>query len=74
MRAVAQLADAGLLPTGFTVLGSANTDWSTDDVRQNIAGELDKHAPVAPTTRDAVVRMLGFAPADLTRPAEAGRA
>jgi glucose-6-phosphate 1-dehydrogenase len=31
MPAVAQLADAGLLPPGLTVLGSANTDWSTDD-------------------------------------------
>jgi glucose-6-phosphate 1-dehydrogenase len=45
MPAVAQLADAGPLPPGFTVLGSANTDWSTDDFRQHIAGELDKHAP-----------------------------
>jgi glucose-6-phosphate 1-dehydrogenase len=33
MPAIAQLADAGLLPPGFTVLGSANTDWSTDDFR-----------------------------------------
>jgi hypothetical protein len=45
MPAVAQLADAGLVPPGFTVLGSANTDWSTGDFRQHIAGELDKHAP-----------------------------
>jgi glucose-6-phosphate 1-dehydrogenase len=68
MLAVAQLADAGLLPPGFTVLGSANTDWSTDDFRQHIADELDKHAPVASATRDAIVRMLSFAPADVTRP------
>jgi glucose-6-phosphate 1-dehydrogenase len=74
MPAIAQLADAGLLPPGFTVLGSANTGWSTEDFRQHIAGELDKHAPVAPATRDAVVRMLSFAPADLTRPAEVGQA
>jgi glucose-6-phosphate 1-dehydrogenase len=52
------------------VLGSANTDWSTGDFRQHIAAELDKHAPVAPATRDAVVQMLSFAPADVTRPAE----
>jgi glucose-6-phosphate 1-dehydrogenase len=45
MPAVAQLADAGLLPPGFTVLGSTNTGWSTDDFRQHIASELDKHAP-----------------------------
>ena len=73
MPAVAQLAEAGLLPPGFTVLGSANTDWSTGDFRQHIAAELDKHAPVAPATRDAVVRMLSFAPADVTQPAEVSR-
>ena len=70
MPAVAQLAEAGLLPPGFTIVGSANTGWSTGDFRQHIAGELDKHAPVAPATRDAVVRMLSFAPADVTRPEE----
>ena len=70
MPAVAQLAEAGLLPPGFTIVGSANTGWSTGDFRQHIAGELDKHAPVAPAARDAVVRMLSFAPADVTRPEE----
>ena len=70
MPAVAQLAEAGLLPPGFTIVGSANTGWSTEDFRQHIAGELDKHAPVAPATRDAVVRTLSFAPADVTRPEE----
>ena len=70
MPAVAQLAEAGLLPPGFTIVGSANTDWSTEDFRQHIAGGLDKHAAVAPATRDAVMRMLSFAPADVTRPAE----
>ena len=70
LPAVAQLAEAGLLPPGFTVLGSANTDWSTGDFRQHIAGELDKHAAVAPATRDAVVQMLSFQAADVTRPEE----
>jgi glucose-6-phosphate 1-dehydrogenase len=73
MPAVAQLAEAGLLPPGFTVLGSANTDWSTGDFRQHIAGELAKHAPVTPATRDAVVRMLSFAPADVTQATEVGQ-
>ena len=73
MPAIAQLAEAGLLPPGFTVLGSANTEWSTEDFRQHIASELEKHAPVAPATRDAVVRMLSFAPADVTQAAEVSR-
>ncbi len=68
MPAVAQLAEASLLPPGFTVLGWANTDWSTDDFRQHIASELEKHAPVTPATRDAVIRMLSFQAADVTRP------
>lgn len=66
--AIAQLADSGLLPPGFTILGSAITDWSTDDFRHHIAAELEKHSAVPPATRDAVVRMLSFQPADVTRP------
>jgi glucose-6-phosphate 1-dehydrogenase len=70
MPALAQLAEADLLPSGFTIVGSANTEWSTDDFRQHIAAALKKHAPVAAATRDAVVRMLGFQPTDVTRPEE----
>ena len=70
MPAVAQLAEAKLLPPGFTVLGSANTDWSTDEFRQHIADNLDKHASVTPATCDAVMRMLSFQPADVTRAEE----
>ena len=44
MPAIAQLAEAGLLPPGFTIVGSANTDWSTDDFRQHIADGLGTHA------------------------------
>lgn len=73
MPAVAQLAEARLLPHRFTILGAAKTDWSTDEFRQHIAGELEKHAAVAPETRDAVVRMLSFQPADVTRPEEVCR-
>jgi len=70
MPALAQLAEADLLPSGFTIVGSANTEWSTDDFRQHIAAALKKHSPVAAATRDAVVRMLGFQPSDVTRPEE----
>jgi glucose-6-phosphate 1-dehydrogenase len=70
MPALAQLAEADLLPPGFTIVGSANTEWSTDDFRQHIAAALKKHSPVAAATRDAVVRMLGFQPSDVTRPEE----
>jgi glucose-6-phosphate 1-dehydrogenase len=51
MPAVAQLAETGLLPPGFTIVGSANADWSTDDFRQHIAGKRAEHATVAPAAR-----------------------
>jgi glucose-6-phosphate 1-dehydrogenase len=73
MPAVAQLAETGLLPPGFTIVGSANADWSTDDFRQHIAGKLEEHATVAPAARDAVVKMLSFQPADVTEPGEIGQ-
>ena len=71
--AVAQLAETGQLPPGFTILGAANTEWSTDDFRQHIAGELEKHVTVSPATRDAVLKMLSYRPADVTRPEEVSR-
>ena len=38
MPAVAQLAEAGLLPQPFTIVGSAISDWSSEEFRQHIAG------------------------------------
>jgi glucose-6-phosphate 1-dehydrogenase len=73
MPAIADLAAAKLLPPGLTIVGSANTDWSTDDFRQHIAGKLKEHSPVHAATRDAVVKMLSFQPADVTRPDELRR-
>ncbi len=72
LPAVAQLAGADLLPPGFTIMGAANTDWSTEDFRQHIATELEKHAPVPAAARDAVVGMLGFQSCDVTRPEDLG--
>ena len=73
LPAVAQLAEAQLLPPGLTVVGSDLTEWSTDDFRQHIAGKLKKHATVTPATRDRVVSMLSFQPADVTRPEDVRR-
>jgi glucose-6-phosphate 1-dehydrogenase len=68
LPAVAQLAEADLLPAGFTILGASDAEWTPDDFRQHAATELGKHSTVAPSTRDAVVRMLDFRPTDVTRP------
>jgi glucose-6-phosphate 1-dehydrogenase len=71
--AVAQLAEDRLLPPGFSILGTANTDWSTEDFQHHIADGLEKHSNVSPATRDAVVSMLTYRPADATRPEDVGR-
>jgi glucose-6-phosphate 1-dehydrogenase len=67
MPAVAELAEAGQLPDGFEIVGSAVTDWSSDDFREHIGQGLDEHASVSAETRDRVVGMLSFQPADVTR-------
>jgi glucose-6-phosphate 1-dehydrogenase len=68
LPAVAQLAEDGMLPPGFTILGAANEDWSTEDFRRHIAAKLEEHSSVAPATREAVVAGLSFAPTDVTDP------
>jgi glucose-6-phosphate 1-dehydrogenase len=73
MPAIAQLAEAELLPPGFAIVGSAVEDWSNEDFRQRIAGALEEHATVAAATRDAVVEMLSFQPADVTEPEDVRR-
>jgi glucose-6-phosphate 1-dehydrogenase len=70
MPAVGQLVEANLLAPGFTIMGVAKTDWTTDDFRQHIAVELEKHTTLQPSTRDAVIGMLSFRAADVTRPHE----
>ena len=67
LPAVAQLAEADLLPPGFTILGASNAEWTTEDFRQHVAAGLEQHSTVSPATQDAVVRMLDFRPADVTR-------
>ena len=73
MPAVAQLAEAELLPRPFTIVGSATRKWSSEEFRQHIAGALREHSTVKPATRDAVVRMLSFQPADVTDPKDVSR-
>ena len=67
LPAVAQLAEAELLPPTLTMVGSDITDWSTGDFREHIAEKLHEHADVPPATRDRVVGMLSFESADVTQ-------
>ena len=73
LPAVAQLAEAEMLPPGLTIVGSDVTDWSTDDFREHIAGKLQEHATVPPAIRDSVVGALSFQPADVTQPEDVRR-
>jgi glucose-6-phosphate 1-dehydrogenase len=74
MPAIAQLAESKLLPSGLTIVGSANVEWSTEEFRQQIRDALATHASqVAPDARDAVVRMLQYLPADVTEPKDVSR-
>lgn len=67
MPAVAELAEAELVPPRLTIVGSAVDHWSTDDFREHIGQGLEAHASnVSPIARDAVVRMLSYRPADVT--------
>jgi glucose-6-phosphate 1-dehydrogenase len=67
MPALAELAEAGLLPPRFTVVGASNLDWSTEDFREHISSQLAEHANnVGPAARDAVVEMLSYRSADVT--------
>jgi len=73
MPAVAQLVEAGLLPPGCTIVGCASSDQSTEDFREHIASGLKEHATVSAASRDAVVRMLSFQPADVRSAEDVGR-
>lgn len=74
MPAIAELAEAELLPSGFEVIGAANSDWSTEDFRQHIADALAEHAPhVTPATRDAVVGMLNYRLVDVAQAEDVGK-
>ena len=55
LPAVAQLAEDQQLPPAFSILGTANTDWSTEDFQHHIADGLEKHSNVSSATRDSVV-------------------
>ena len=73
LPAVAQLAEADQLPAALTIVGSDLTEWSTDDFRQHVASKLKEHATVTSATRDSVVSMLSFRPADVTQPDDVRR-
>ena len=73
LPAVSQLAERDALPPGLTIVGGALTDWTTQDFRERMAERLREHSPAPASAQDQVVRMLDFAPADATDPADVRR-
>ena len=73
MPAVAQLAAEELLPPRLTIVGAADTDWSTQHFRQHIRTALDRHAAAVSRAHESVVAMLSFQPADATNAGDVAR-
>ena len=73
LPAVAQLAEAELLPSGSRSSAPPITTGRPTISASTSPASSQEHATVAPATRDDVVRMLSFQPADVTDPSETGR-
>jgi glucose-6-phosphate 1-dehydrogenase len=75
LPSLAQLYEAGKLPEGLAILGLGRRDWETDAFRRHIAEWLDRAAaPLSATTREAVLAMLQYRRADVTRSQEVAAA
>ncbi|NYI59998.1 glucose-6-phosphate dehydrogenase [Cellulomonas soli] len=70
LPAVAQLVAAGALPPGLSIVGSADTDWTTETFREHVASALRAHSTASAEAHDQLLQMLTFRPADVTRAAD----
>jgi glucose-6-phosphate 1-dehydrogenase len=71
MPGIAQLAAEGLLPDGFSIVGSSTRDWTSEEFRERMAAALDLHAAgLVPEVAQAVVGKLDFRSADVTNPVD----
>jgi glucose-6-phosphate 1-dehydrogenase len=68
MPALAELAESGRLTPQFTVSGASNLDWSKEEFREHTSSQLAEHAAhVQSATRDLLVGLVDYQPADVTR-------
>jgi glucose-6-phosphate 1-dehydrogenase len=70
MPALYNLAAAGLLADGFTIVGIARADWSGDEFRRRMREALTKFATdgVAPATLDDLIGRCRYVRGDLDDP------
>lgn len=74
LPAVAQVAEAGLLPEGLRIVGSARDDWTSSRFREHIRERLDTHADdVSPSARERVLHCLSYEPSDVTEAGDVTR-
>jgi len=66
LPAIASLCEAGHLPDGFSIVGAAIDDWTTEQFRAHIDQGLQDHADVTDATRRTVVDMLTYRRTDVT--------
>jgi glucose-6-phosphate 1-dehydrogenase len=72
--ACAELYAEGHLPDRFRILGIAREDWSPETFRGYIEGKLQREGIIAPSSRDAILTMLDYRKADVTKPPEVAQA
>lgn len=71
MPAIAQLAEADLLPPNLSVVGAANSEWSTREFRERVRGGFAEFAAgVDASARESVLRRLHYVSADVTEPGD----
>ncbi|MEX2445935.1 MAG: glucose-6-phosphate dehydrogenase [Dehalococcoidia bacterium] len=59
--AVARLQECGQLPEGFSILGLARREWTSERFREHVAEGLREHAPeIAEAARDATAAMMSY--------------
>ena len=70
LPALAELYDAGKLPAGFRVVGTAREDWDDQAFRHYAAQSLDQYAKaqVSAAARTALVRSLHYREVDFNDP------
>ncbi|NIH83832.1 glucose-6-phosphate dehydrogenase [Amycolatopsis granulosa] len=67
---LAVLRGAGHLPDGFRWIGAGRENWDTDEFRQWVTAQLDRHGQELPASaREAVVSSADYRRADVTDPA-----
>jgi len=71
LPALAELAEAGLLPDDLGVVGVARDDWDADRFREHAAGRLARYArsAVSAPARHGLIRRLDYLAGDVTDPA-----